>query len=150
MFSNIGKKIKKLATVLCWLGIIISIVCGIVAWVAADDEIGALIFLVVAVAGSLLSWISSFVLYGFGELIDKVTDIEYRLNPVRTQNNQNQDTVEYTFVDKQEPSHSFLGNCEMCDKTEVLVCEAKIVDKMGTRYRKVCKDCFNKYNCQPK
>ncbi len=30
MFSDIGKKIKILAEVYCWIGIIASVICGIV------------------------------------------------------------------------------------------------------------------------
>lgn len=78
MFDNIGKKIKLLASVLCWVGIIayviVAIIMIVVGMVGSDILIGlGLIFLFV---GPLISWISSFFMYGFGELIDKVGDIE--------------------------------------------------------------------------
>ena len=89
MFSNIGEKIKKLAAIICWIGIICSLILGIVVVVAPNSILynyrvnvngttvassnsivaqvitGVLVFVI----GSLASWISSFVLYGFGELV---------------------------------------------------------------------------------
>ena len=40
------------------------------------------------------------------------------------------------------------GMCEICGKTTDLI-NAKIVDQFGTRYRKVCKECYAINNCQP-
>ena len=41
-----------------------------------------------------------------------------------------------------------LEKCEICGKTTD-VFNAKIVDNMGTRYRKVCRDCFQKNHFEP-
>lgn len=79
MFSNIGGKIKGLAKFICWLGIIISVVAGIVLIISARHSDGyysytdtnmIIVGIIVMVFGSVLSWIGSFVLYGFGELVD--------------------------------------------------------------------------------
>ena len=37
----------------------------------------------------------------------------------------------------------------MCDKDNVMITAAVIVDDLGTRRRNVCDDCFEKYNCKP-
>ena len=68
MFGNIGGKIKTLAQVVTWIGIIGSVICGFVLMGIDDD----LIFtgFIIALFGSLSSWVSSFVLYGFGQLIE--------------------------------------------------------------------------------
>ena len=68
MFSNIGSKIKALATVCTWVGIILSFIAGIVL-ISMDEQ---LIFpgLLIMIGGSLLSWLSSFILYGFGQLVE--------------------------------------------------------------------------------
>lgn len=68
MFNNIGGKIKTLAKVVCWIGIIACIITGIVLMATDDDLI--LVGILTAVVGSLLSWVSSFVLYGFGQLVE--------------------------------------------------------------------------------
>lgn len=68
MFNNIGGKIKGLASFICWLGIIGSVLGGIVLMMMGD-ELGIILGIVVALVGSLISWIGSFLLYGFGQLI---------------------------------------------------------------------------------
>mgnify|MGYP007120306613 CR=1 FL=1 len=80
MFNNIGKKIKTLATVITILGISVSVIFG-VAVIAGymsyfrGFSTGVASGLIVMVVGSLASWISSFLLYGFGELIEKTSEI---------------------------------------------------------------------------
>ena len=66
MFENIGGKIKGFAKFVCWLGIIASIIMGILSNVDGNPLLGILI----AVAGSVASWVGSFLTYGFGQLIE--------------------------------------------------------------------------------
>ena len=68
MFNDIGGKIKGLAVLLTWLGIILSVVIGALIASASDDLIVA--GFIVIVVGILLSWIGSFCIYGFGQLIE--------------------------------------------------------------------------------
>ena len=79
MFSNIGGKIKGLAKFICWVGIISSVVAGIVLIISSHNSNGYYSYtdtnmiiagILVMLFGSILSWIGSFVLYGFGELVD--------------------------------------------------------------------------------
>ena len=70
MFDNIGRKIKSWAKTVCYLGIAISAIFGLLLM----DEVGFAGILVIAI-GSLFSWVGSFCLYGFGELIEKTTEI---------------------------------------------------------------------------
>ncbi len=72
MFRNIGGKIKTLAQIITWLGIIASVLGGFIV-AAIDDDLIA-VGLLIVVVGSLASWISSFLLYGYGQLIQN-TDI---------------------------------------------------------------------------
>ena len=80
IFSNIGKKIKKLAEVLCWIGIISSIIAAMCMFVIAVDSYDAGGYVASGLAflflGPIVSWVDSFFVYGFGELIDKACDIE--------------------------------------------------------------------------
>lgn len=68
MFEQIGSKIKGLATFLTVAGIF----AGVILWISlmAIDEDLALIGILAGVAIAVLSWISSFVLFGFGELVE--------------------------------------------------------------------------------
>ena len=68
MFNNIGEKIKSIARLFTWLGIGISIVVAVALFTTEEDLLIAL-GLGVMIIGSLLSWVSSFLLYGFGQLI---------------------------------------------------------------------------------
>ena len=69
MFDNIGEKIKTLAKVLCWVGIGLSVIIGINAMDYSASS-GVLIIFI----GSLISWVSSFFSYGFGELIERTAE----------------------------------------------------------------------------
>lgn len=79
MFKNIGGKIKDLAQVICYLGIAISVVAGIVmigfGSSSYDGDTMVVMGCVVMIVGSLVSWIGSFFAYGFGELIENTTVI---------------------------------------------------------------------------
>ena len=66
MFDNIGRKIKILATVVCLIGIIISVIGGIIIMTEESLLYGFL----VAILGSLFCWIASFFAYGFGQLVE--------------------------------------------------------------------------------
>ena len=91
MFENIGGKIKGLAKIICWLGIIICVITGIVLFSQAGDTYNrsaktTLIVtgLLIMVGGSVLSWVSSFVLYGFGELVENSSTIATNMNSKQT------------------------------------------------------------------
>ena len=75
MFDNIGKKIKALTKISCWIGIFASLITGFI-FLSIDEELFLIIGLPIMIGGPLLFWISSFFMYGFGELIDKACDIE--------------------------------------------------------------------------
>lgn len=70
MYENIGKKIKGLAIVICILEIFASILYSVI--LMGDTFVIGFIMMFV---GPLISWASSWLLYGFGELIDKICDI---------------------------------------------------------------------------
>ena len=93
MFDNIGVKIMKLAKILCWIGIVLSVISGIVLMAGGANTIsydaygyrtstggvGVLGGILVIVLGCLGSWIGSFFTYGFGQLIDNSEKIKESL-----------------------------------------------------------------------
>ncbi len=89
LFSNIGNKICGYAKVVCWIGIIGSVLagCGILfsgCQYSGEIAFGAAIFgLMVAGIGSLVSWVGSLVLYAFGDIARRVQAIEEYLRPGR-------------------------------------------------------------------
>ncbi|MCQ2424581.1 MAG: hypothetical protein MJ070_00395 [Lachnospiraceae bacterium] len=82
MFSNIGHKIKNLAILFAVLGIIASILLGVYLLENEYSAGGPVLIL-----GPLSAWIGSFVLYGFGELIETVTDIDQKLRELSSAKN---------------------------------------------------------------
>lgn len=81
MFTNIGGKIKTLAKVICWVGIVASVISGIFSIIAGIASAENSTFITLAagiltmVMGSLGAWIGSFITYGFGEIVDNVKRI---------------------------------------------------------------------------
>ena len=71
MFSNIGGKIKAVAKIVTWIGIICSVLAGIGTGMAANNvAVGIISGIIVAVVGAVASWIGSLALYGFGQLVE--------------------------------------------------------------------------------
>ena len=74
MFNNIGSKIKSLAKVICWLGIIISVITGIIGIINGTEQF-TVSGIITIIFGSLASWLGSFFAYGFGQLIENTDEI---------------------------------------------------------------------------
>jgi hypothetical protein len=80
MFKNIGKKIKGLVKTIFIIETILAVVGGIAIMTIDEDLIvvGALVMIILPI----IFWISSWMLYGYGELIDKVSEIAKNTKPV--------------------------------------------------------------------
>ena len=79
MFDHIGGKIKNVAKAVCWIGISLSILLGLILLIALSPDslaIAIAVAIPVTVLGAFLSWIGSFTLYGYGELIELTAKIE--------------------------------------------------------------------------
>lgn len=88
MFDNIGSKIKTVAATIAWLGIIGSIIIGIIIISEANNSYypsatETLSGWLVIIVGSLSSWVSSFTLYGFGQLIENTDAICSEMKSIR-------------------------------------------------------------------
>ncbi len=80
MFSNIGKKIQTLGKIVCWLGIIMFVLLGLMTAVCgytvsdygtpADGAAAVVTGILIIVIGSIASWVSSFMMVGFGRLVE--------------------------------------------------------------------------------
>ncbi len=79
MFDNIGGKIKKLAKIVCWIGIGLSVLVGLMLLISVslyNPVLGFAVAIPTMVLGAVMSWIGSFALYGYGELIELTAKIE--------------------------------------------------------------------------
>jgi len=77
-YHHIGSKIKTLAVATFIIELIVSIIGGIIM-IASEEEELVIAGLISMCVGSLLGWISSWLLYGYGEVIDKVSSIDQKL-----------------------------------------------------------------------
>ena len=78
MFEKVGKKIKEWATFFTWIGIGGFIIVAIIMfYIAADsyDEEYTIIGFVFLIAGPLTSWINGMLMYGFGEIVDGISEL---------------------------------------------------------------------------
>ena len=160
MYDNIGRKIKGLA-----MGLFIAqAACGVILgfvlmWLDEDLILYGLLSLIL---GPLFAWISSWLLYGFGELIDKVSDIERNTRgetgndaPAVMPGAGAARTAQPSYAPTmgtgagravQPPATPFAGGtvkkCDFCGKENAQGAHCKIVDDFGTRFRNLCYDCM--------
>ena len=90
MFDEIGNKIKTVAQVFTWIGIVGSVIWGFVVMGSNVDNAVLFGILIIAI-GSLVSWLGSLTLYGFGQLIENTDELvkqrkQNTVNPVENSN----------------------------------------------------------------
>ena len=94
MYNNIGKKIKTLAKIAC---IIIAVTWVIIGFVLIFYRYSSpflrLIGLLTIFTGPFFAWIGSFLLYGYGELIEQTTEIKEEIKYL-TKSNQEKEKEE--------------------------------------------------------
>ena len=129
MYDNIGGKIKSLAKTLTIFGAIATAILAIVL-LCLDDKL--LPFGVILLFfGPLFSWISSWLLYGFGELVECSSILAGKLAPKKLSKK-----VEEPVWDK---GRIF---CELCGTEVEESTYITIKNNYGTFYRHICKSCY--------
>lgn len=89
LYNVIGKRIKRIAIITTMVFSVLSVIIGFIIGLNQGFEYGwAYVFLY-----PVLIWISSFVMYGFGELIDKVTKIEQALNNTKQKESESEEKI---------------------------------------------------------
>lgn len=81
MFDNIARKIQNVATVFFVLGAFLTGCCVIAAF-----ALGAWSLIIVGIVIFFSSWISAILIYGFGEIIEKLDCIAHSSNDHIQQN----------------------------------------------------------------
>lgn len=75
LYENIGGKIKQLAKWTFVTEAVISVIAGF-AMLFEGEVVEPFVALLVIVLGPIIAFVSTWLLYGFGEIIDKLTSIE--------------------------------------------------------------------------
>ena len=131
MFDNIGGKIKILAQIITWLETIAFVIFGII--VTTESAIGV----VILIGGPIFSWVSSMILYGFGELIEKTCKIADAVSKEKEYVIETEDEV-ISCTKKESP---MLHSCELCEKkTNTL-----FTISLHGEDTDVCQECFETY-----
>lgn len=73
MYNNIGGKIKGLSIAFAVIEVALAAIAGFILMITDDDM--AIVGIIIIVVGSITAWISSWLLYGLGELIEDTHSI---------------------------------------------------------------------------
>lgn len=104
MYKNIGKKMKGLAKGIFIIESILAVLAGIVLILSDDDMIlpGFLVMILLPIA----AWISSWLLYGFGEIIDRLQLIEKNTRPATNEPSEPSEPVHTAAFNPLTPPNS--------------------------------------------
>lgn len=113
MYKNVGKKIKVLATIICIVTAIFWMILGFVLILRekSTTEI-RLVGIITLIVGPLSCWINSFLLYGYGELIEQNTETnkELKLLTQRIKENEIDDILLQKVINKEEDEQTSFYN----------------------------------------
>lgn len=82
MFTNVGRKIKVYAKICLWMETIIFVIYGIVVLGDAYWAEEVVIGIALIIGGPISAWIISLFIYGFGEIVEKISSIEKKVADV--------------------------------------------------------------------
>jgi len=133
MFRHIGRKVRGLAVAFCTVGMLGSIGAGVALYLTKVLQL--IPCLAIGIGGVVVSWICSWLMYCIGDAHVKIERLEDKLIP------------KPAYAEYLATNNANRGTCEICGRTTDLI-DAKIEDKMGVRFRKVCRECFAANNCQ--
>lgn len=147
LYENIGVKIKSWAK---WIFIVeaVSAIIGGFIMVGNDDaEMG----LIMVIAGPVVAWVSSWLLYAFGQLVDDTNALRCQMAPAKKDEPKpvaaNKDVPQEVVINSDVEYKA--GNCEFCGTASEQLIHCKIVDDLGVRYRTICKECITKHRATP-
>lgn len=92
MYNNVGRTIMTVARIITWLGIIVSFILFCLTLSDGDGVRNRLAF-VILIIGCIGSWLSSLILYGFGQLIENSDIIAKKYGNESLPSNENKDNI---------------------------------------------------------
>lgn len=75
-YENIGEKIKSAAQRIAAVETVIFVITGIIIMFSADNFLYGLLVLII---GPIIAYVSSWLMYAFGELVENVSSINHNL-----------------------------------------------------------------------
>jgi hypothetical protein len=148
LYDNIGGKIKGWAKWIFIVEAIGAVIAGIALMVDAGD-IDTLQFvmgIVTVVFGPLVAYVSSWLLYAFGQLVEDIHIIRIKQTIAsedglieNTENVQNSD-----WIAEQQKQGIRIGKCEICGSKKQELVTVEFEDFFGKATKSMCYDCFCK------
>ena len=135
MYKHIGKKLKVFAEIWCAVAAIGAILSALMLYLVMKPALDLLYCILIGVGGIIVAVLSSWGIWALGDIHVKLERLEDKLIP------------KPNYMSYLEENQALRGPCEICGKTTDLI-NAKIVDNLGTRYRKVCRECFAANGCE--
>ena len=135
MYKHIGKKLKVFAEIWCAVAAIGAILSALMLYLVMKPALDLLYCILIGVGGVIIAVLSSWGIWALGDIHVKLERLEDKLIP------------KPNYMSYLEENQALRGQCEICGKTTDLI-NAKIVDNLGTRYRKVCRECFAANGCE--
>ena len=135
MYKHIGKKLKVFAEIWCAVAAIGAILSALMLYLVMKPALDLLYCILIGVGGVIIAVLSSWGIWALGDIHVKLERLEDKLIP------------KPNYMSYLEDNQPLRGQCEICGKTTDLII-AKIVDNLGTRYRKVCRECFAANGCE--
>lgn len=132
MYQHIGKKLKVFAEIWCVIGCLGAVAA---ATLLCLGNLPLWAGILIGIGGIAVSILSSWGIYALGDIHVKLERLEDKLIP------------KPNYMSYLEGNQPLRGQCEICGKTTDLI-NAKIVDNLGTRYRKVCREGFSANGCE--
>jgi hypothetical protein len=102
LYSNIGSKIKNWAKWVFIVEAIASVIGAICMMASAEDSWMLVVGMIVLVVGPFIAWVSSWLLYGFCEIIVKLTAIEHN---TRSTNADKEESSVHTNEENEQQVH---------------------------------------------
>lgn len=114
MFEEPGYKLKTVAKILCWLGIIGTVSAAVTLGKDRYGDLDLLSFALILVIGCVTSYISSLILYGFGEMIENTSGISGHTSRILVklegiEQSAGQHSMDKSSAEPNHPSNSSLG-----------------------------------------
>jgi hypothetical protein len=103
LYENIGSKIKNWAKWIFIIEAIGSIITAIVLPIASGDpDDFILISVLIAIVGPIVAWVGSWILYAFGEFVEKTADNERNTRQILKKLNEKSTDASITFIKNKE------------------------------------------------
>lgn len=124
MFNNIGGKIKGVAQFITLIGIIVSVIIFLIIVSSGNDQSFILGF-VILIVGCIGSWLSSLLLYGFGQLVENSDILVEKRNPKLSSNENNYYKNDPYYQPSETDERTFEEVIETLDLSEEKIAQLK-------------------------